>query len=111
MNTLGAKRSKVLAGAERKLYGRDCWTANETRMALQAAWLAADGVTPNDASGGGKGRHFWIATVARMNDEAGRVSYAWFHPSINDRCKIINVRCRQDPDTSLPSVASILVVD
>lgn len=44
-------------------------------MALKAAWLAADEAIPNDASEGEKGLHFWIVTVAQMNDEAGRVSY------------------------------------
>lgn len=44
-------------------------------MALEAAWLAVDEAIPNDASEGEKGLHFWIATVAQMNDEAGRVSY------------------------------------
>ena len=72
------------------MYGIDCWTVNETRMALEAAWLAAEEVILNDASEDEKCLHFWIATVAMMNDEAGRLSYAWFHPSINDKYRIIN---------------------
>lgn len=83
----GVKRSKALAGAERRWNARDCWTASETRTVLKAAWLAADEAIPNDASGGERGLHSWIATEAQTNDEAGNELAMLLPPS--KRCKMI----------------------
>lgn len=74
-------------------------------MALEAAWLVVDEAILNDASEGEKGLYFWLATVAQMNDEAGRVSYIHGHFAIADTR---DCRCRQDPNTSSPSVGCVL---